>query len=112
MYNIGGILVFDMLNLIQVGYYICVFNNQVIDNNIKNFVFEGNIVGKVFIGIGVMVLFIDWVYVFDNEIIGNKIVNFIFFSFKFVFILDGMSLFDGYDLYLEYIYVYNNIMKK
>ncbi|MGB3620208.1 MAG: SO2930 family diheme c-type cytochrome [Ketobacter sp.] len=111
-HNTGGILVFDMPNLTQAGHHTRVFNNQVIDNNTKNFAPEGNIVGKVPTGTGVMVLSTDWVHVFDNEITGNKTVNFTSFSFKSVSILDGTPLPDGYDPYPEHIYVHNNIMKK
>lgn len=110
--NTGGILVFDMPNLTQAGHHTRVFNNQVIDNNTVNFAPEGNIVGKVPTGTGVMVLSTDWVQVYDNEIVGNKTVNFTSFSFKSISILDGTPLPDGYDPYPEHIYVHDNIMKK
>lgn len=111
-HNTGGILVFDMPNLTQAGHHTRVYNNTIVDNNTKNFAPEGNIVGKVPTGTGVMVLSTDWVHVFDNEITGNKTVNFTSFSFKSVAILDGTPLPDGYDPYPEHIYVYNNVMKK
>lgn len=111
-HNTGGILVFDMPNLTQAGHHTRVYNNQVIDNNTKNFAPKGNIVGKVPTGTGVMVLSTDWVHVFDNVITGNKTTNFAVFSFASVAILDGTPLPEGYDPYPEHIYAYNNTMQK
>lgn len=110
--NTGGILVFDMPNLTQAGHHTRVYNNQVINNNTKNFAPKGNIVGKVPTGTGVMVLSTDWVHVFDNEVTGNKTTNFAIFSFVSVALLDGTPLPDGYDPYPEHIYAYNNVMQK
>lgn len=110
--NTGGILVFDMPNLTQAGHHTRVFNNRVIDNNTVNFAPEGNIVGKVPTGTGVMVLSTDWVQVYDNIITGNKTVNFTSFSFKSISLLDGTPLPDGYDPFPEHIYVHNNVMEK
>ena len=111
-HNTGGILVFDMPNLTQGGHHTRVYNNQVIDNNTKNFAPKGNIVGKVPTGTGGMVLSTDWVHVFDNVITGNKTTNFAIFSFASVAILDGTPLPEGYDPYPEHIYAYNNTMQK
>ncbi|MEZ5506966.1 MAG: parallel beta-helix domain-containing protein [Gammaproteobacteria bacterium] len=110
--NTGGILVFDMPNLTQAGHHTRVFNNQVINNNTKNFAPKGNIVGKVPTGTGVMILSTDWVHVFDNVITGNKTTNFAIFSFVSVALLDGTPLPPGYDPYPEHIYAYNNVMQK
>jgi parallel beta-helix repeat protein len=110
--NTGGILVFDMPNLTQAGHHTRVYNNQVINNNTKNFAPAGNIVGKVPTGTGVMILSTDWVHVFDNVITGNKTTNFAIFSFVSVAMLDGTPLPDGYDPYPEHIYAYNNVMQK
>jgi len=110
--NTGGILVFDMPNLTQAGHHTRVYNNQVINNNTKNFAPKGNIVGKVPTGTGVMVLSTDWVHVFGNEITGNKTTNFAIFSFVSVALLDGTPMPDGYDPYPEHIFVYNNVMQK
>lgn len=111
-HNTGGILVFDMPNLTQAGHHTRVYNNQVIDNNTKNFAPAGNIVGKVPTGTGVMILSTDWVHVFDNVITGNKTTNFAIFSFVSVAMLDGTPLPEGYDPYPEHIYAYNNVMQK
>lgn len=111
-HNTGGILIFDMPSLSQAGHHTRVFNNQSIDNDTKNFAPEGNIVGKVPTGTGVMVLSTDYVDVFDNVITGNKTTNFTAVSFKSISLLDGTPLPDGYDPYPENISVRNNIMEK
>lgn len=71
--NTGGILVFDLPNLVQKrGGYVNVFHNKVIENNHVNFAPKGNIVGKVPIGTGVLILATSHVNVYENEIINNK----------------------------------------
>lgn len=111
-HNTGGILVFDMPNLTQAGHHTRVFNNQVIDNNTKNFAPKGNIVGKVPTGTGVMVLSTDNVDVFDNVIKDNKTTNFTITSFKSIQLLDGTPLPDTYDPYPEFISFRNNQVDK
>lgn len=70
--NTGGILVFDLPDLIQKeGGYVRVFQNNIHDNNHNNFAPKGNIVGKVPPGTGVMVLATRNVEIFDNKIINN-----------------------------------------
>jgi parallel beta-helix repeat protein len=70
--NTGGILVFDLPDLIQKeGGYVRVFKNQIIDNNHVNFAPKGNTVGKVPQGTGVMILATRNVEVFDNRIVNN-----------------------------------------
>lgn len=70
--NTGGILVFDLPDLIQKkGGYVRVFNNTIRDNNHNNFAPKGNIVGKVPPGTGFMILATRDVEVFDNRITNN-----------------------------------------
>ncbi len=70
--NTGGILIFDLPDLIlKQGGYIRVFKNNVHDNNLKNFAPKGNIVGKVPLGTGVMILASRNVEIFDNKIVNN-----------------------------------------
>lgn len=111
-HNTGGILVFDMPNLTQAGHHTRVFNNQVVDNNTKNFAPRGNIVGKVPTGTGVMVLSTDNVDVFDNVIRDNKTTNFTITSFKSIQLLDGTPLPEHYDPYPEYVSFHNNQVDK
>jgi len=71
--NTGGILVFDMPDLPQKkGGYVRVFNNNVHDNNYKNFAPKGNIVGKVPPGTGVIILATNHVEVYENKIQNNR----------------------------------------
>lgn len=70
--NTGGILVFDLPDLIQKkGGYVRVFNNHIHDNNHDNFAPKGNIVAKVPPGTGVMILATRNVELFENRIINN-----------------------------------------
>ncbi|TKT75355.1 hypothetical protein XW59_019710 [Aquamicrobium sp. LC103] len=66
--NTGGILIFDLPNLpVQGGHDIRVFDNDVVDNDTPNFAPEGNIVGIVPKGMGVMVMANRNVHVFNNR---------------------------------------------
>ena len=70
--NTGGILVFDLPDLPQQGgHHVRVFQNQVINNNTPNFAPEGNIVGEVPSGTGIMVMANSFVEIFDNDIESN-----------------------------------------
>ena len=71
--NAGGILVFDLPNLPQMGGHSTrVFRNRVVDNDTPNFAPKGNIVASVPTGTGVMVMANRNVHVFDNDISGNQ----------------------------------------
>jgi parallel beta-helix repeat protein len=71
-HNTGGILVFDLPGLPQQGgHSVRVYNNKVFDNDTENFAPEGNIVGGVAKGTGIMVMANRDVEIFDNEIYGN-----------------------------------------
>ena len=72
-HNAGGVLVFDLPGLPQMGgHAIRVFHNRVVDNDTANFAPKGNIVASVPTGTGVMVMANRDVHVFDNEISGNS----------------------------------------
>ncbi|MBC7985512.1 MAG: right-handed parallel beta-helix repeat-containing protein [Sphingomonadaceae bacterium] len=67
--NTGGVLVFDLPNLPQMGGHgVRVFANTIRDNNTPNFAPEGNIVATVPAGTGVIVMANRDVRVFDNDI--------------------------------------------
>ena len=71
--NTGGILVFDLPDLIQKrGGFVRVYNNKIIENNLVNFAPKGNIVAKVPQGTGVLILATNHVEIFDNQIVNNK----------------------------------------
>ncbi|MEO4000723.1 parallel beta-helix domain-containing protein [Mesorhizobium sp. CAU 1732] len=67
-HNTGGILIFDLPNLpVQGGHDIRVFDNDIVENDTPNFAPEGNIVGIVPKGMGVMVMANRNVHVFGNR---------------------------------------------
>jgi parallel beta-helix repeat protein len=71
--NTGGILVFDLPDLIQKrGGFVRVYNNKIVENNLSNFAPKGNIVAKVPKGTGVLILATNNVEIFDNQILNNK----------------------------------------
>lgn len=74
--NTGGILVFDLPDIPQQGGKdVRVYNNFVHNNNTANFAPEGNIVGTVPAGTGVMVMSSRNVEVFENILDDNATGN-------------------------------------
>lgn len=70
--NAGGILVFDLPDLPQMGgHSVRVFDNKVVDNDTPNFAAPGNIVASVPTGTGIMVMANRNVHLVGNEIDGN-----------------------------------------
>ena len=75
-HNTGGILIFDLPDLPQQGgHHVRVFRNKAINNDTDNFAPEGNIVGEVPRGTGIIIQAKSDVEVFDNDIYGNGTVN-------------------------------------
>ena len=75
-HNTGGILVFDLPDLPQQGgRHVRVYNNRAINNDTDNFAPEGNIVGEVPRGTGIIIQANSDVEIFDNDISGNGTVN-------------------------------------
>ena len=71
--NAGGILVFDLPNLQQLGGHgIRVHDNKIHDNNTPNFAPKGNIVGLVPAGTGFFVMANSNVEVFANAFVNNQ----------------------------------------
>lgn len=74
--NSGGILVFDLPDLIQKrGGQVKVYNNHIHDNNYPNFAPKGNIVATVPAGTGLLILATKGVEVYRNKIINNQSVG-------------------------------------
>ncbi|MCJ9429850.1 right-handed parallel beta-helix repeat-containing protein [Kordiimonas sp. A6E486] len=81
-HNTGGILAFDMPNLPQMGgHSIRIYHNRSVDNDTANFAPEGNIVGTVPMGTGIMVMANRDVEIFDNDIGGNATTNVLLASY-------------------------------
>ena len=104
--NTGGILVFDLPGIpVQGGHGTRVFKNKIIDNNTDNFAPEGNIVGTVPTGTGVMINSNDNIEVFDNDISGNQTVSVLIVSY----LITQRPITDPkYDPYPESIHVHHN----
>ncbi len=74
--NTGGILVFDLPDIPQQGgHHVRVFRNKSINNNTDNFAPEGNIVGEVPRGTGIIIQANSYVEIFENDIGGNDTIN-------------------------------------
>ena len=74
--NSGGILVFDLPDLQVVNGHSCdVFQNQIVDNNHKNFAAEGNMVAIVPPGTGIILLAAKKVNIYENNITGHKTIG-------------------------------------
>ena len=106
--NTGGILVFNMPDLPQLGHSTRVFDNEVSDNNTDNFGAPGSAVAGVPAGTGIIINSNDKVEIFDNRIGGNKTANVLIssaFSAEYSAERDTASTFDPYP---ETIYIYGN----
>lgn len=75
-HNTGGILVFDLPNLPQMGgHSVRVFGNTVVANDTPNFAPPGNIIATVPMGTGIMVMANRDIEIFDNELSDNASTN-------------------------------------
>ena len=102
----GGILIVDLPNRpVQGGRNTRVFKNKVYTNNVENFAPEGNIVGSVPAGTGIMVLANDSIEVFENELSQNQTANILVVSYLINNIPINDPLFDPYP---EAIYIHAN----
>lgn len=104
--NTGGILVVDLPGLPVVnGHSTRVFQNKVIDNNLRNFAPKGTTVADVPQGTGVMILAGNQVEVTRNEITNHGTANVLILSY----LVTGKPLpKTKYDPYSEGIGVYDN----
>lgn len=108
--NTGGILVFDLPDLIlKKGGYTKVYNNNIHHNNFPNFAPKGNIVGKVPDGTGVLILAANHVDIFDNQIINNKSMGVGVISY---FTTENKIKDKEYYPYSEAISIKNNVFER
>lgn len=104
--NTGGILVFDMPDLPLVnGHSTRVFANFISDNNFRNFAPEGNIVGIVPPGTGIILLAAKKVEVFNNRLTGHKTMGAAIASFQ---ITERTWNNPQYDPFTYEVYFHNN----
>lgn len=108
--NTGGILVFDLPDLVQKkGGHVRVHHNLVQDNNLKNFAPKGNIVGNVPKGTGMMVLATSNVELFENQIINNATIGVAIISY---FMTENAIKDKEYDPYPTTVAVHHNTFER
>ncbi len=108
--NAGGILIFDLPDLlVKSGNSVRVYNNFITNNNFKNFAPQGNIVASVPSGTGIMVLATHNVEIFENNIYDNKTANTCIVSY---YILEEPIKDKNYYPYPSSIYIHDNIYKR
>lgn len=108
--NTGGILVFDLPDLIQKrGGYVRVFDNVIRDNNHDNFAPKGNVVGKVPPGTGLMILATRHVEVFRNKIVNNVTAGTAVISYHMT---ENPINDTEYDPYPADIYIHDNYYER
>jgi len=105
--NTGGILVFNMPNLTQRGANVRVFDNEVFENNTKNFGHKGTPVASIPAGSGIVINSHDTVEIFNNDIRDNKTANIIVSSI-FTAGYGDSGWEDTFDPYPENINIYGN----
>ena len=105
--NTGGILVFDLPGLPQQGgHHVRIFNNKIINNNTDNFAPEGNIVGEVPRGTGVIVQANSLVDIFENTIEGNETINIAIVTYPYE------TEDESYNPHPRNVQIYNNTFGK
>ena len=105
--NTGGILVFDLPGLPQQGgHHVRVFNNKIINNNTDNFAPEGNIVGEVPRGTGVIVQANSLVDIFQNTIGENETINIAIVTYPYE------TEDESYNPHPRNVQIYNNTFGK
>lgn len=107
--NTGGILIFDLPGLpVQDGRMNKIHRNRVVNNNTQNFAPEGNIVGEVPTGTGILILASDGNEIHDNTITGNGTLGIAIASYL---ALDRPFDDPEFDPYPEGNYVHNNLVE-
>ncbi|MEP3247563.1 MAG: parallel beta-helix domain-containing protein [Sneathiella sp.] len=105
--NTGGLLVFDLPNLpMQGGHNVRFFRNKSFKNDTDNFAPEGNIVGIVPRGTGMIIMANENVEVFENEFYDNVTMNIVVASY-----VDDFDD-ENYQPTPKKIHIHNNIFGK
>ena len=73
--NTGGVLVFNLPGLSQIGEGTRIYDNEIIANNTENFSLPGSVVSVVPAGTGVIILANDKIEIFGNTIADNRSAN-------------------------------------
>lgn len=108
--NTGGILIFDLPDLVQKkGGYVRVYNNLVKENNLTNFAPKGNIVAKVPKGTGILILATSHVEIFDNQVLQNRTSGVSIISY---FMTENKITDTAYYPYPTAIYIHDNTFER
>ena len=104
--NTGGILVFNLPGLSQIGEGTRIYDNEVVANNTENFSQPGSVVSVVPAGSGVILLANDRVEVFGNTLTDNRSSNVVIAAGGTVDITGEDD--PNFDSYPEGIAIYDN----
>ncbi len=108
--NTGGLLVFDLPDLKQINGKGCkVYRNKIINNNLKNFATEGNMVAIIPPGSGIVLLAAKEVEIYENEIINHKTMGVGICSYH---ITETSWKDQRYDPYTYDIKIHNNTLER
>ena len=108
--NSGGILVFDLPDLVQKkGGQVKVHHNNIHDNNYINFAPKGNVVASVPSGTGLMILATKEIEVFQNNIVNNQSASTLIISYM----TTGRPIKDKlYDPFPSAISIHDNVYER
>jgi parallel beta-helix repeat protein len=108
--NTGGVLVFDLPNLVQKkGGQIKVHNNNIHDNNFPNFAPKGNIVAMVQTGTGILILATKGLDIYQNKIINNQTASTGIISY---FTTGKLIKDEAYDPFPSAISIHDNLYER
>lgn len=108
--NTGGILVFDLPDLVQKrGGQVKVHHNKIHDNNYVNFAPVGNIVAAVPSGTGLMILATKDVEIYQNDLLNNQSAS----TFILSYMTTGKPIKDkAYDPFPSAISIHDNVYER
>lgn len=106
--NTGGILVFNMPNIMQLGKNVRVFKNKVYKNNLANFGAAGTPVASVPAGSGIVINSNDDVEIFDNDVADNNTANVIVSSYYSTNYDNDVGVNPDYNPFPKAIYIHDN----
>src|SRR5574337_598598 len=109
--NAGGILVFNMPNLLMEGHSTRIFKNKVFANNHENFGAAGSPVASVPSGAGVVVNSNDPVEIFDNDIADNRTADLFIASVYSTNYASRLGVSPDYNPYPSASFVYSDRLK-
>jgi parallel beta-helix repeat protein len=108
--NTGGILVFNLPNLlVQGGRGTRLFRNFIYENNFKNFAPAGNSVATVPQGTGILVMSNDDIEIFSNTIERHNTTSIALVSYN---ITERAVDDPTYDAIPEHIWIHDNVLRK